>query len=82
MLLWVPNTSMPARRFVFGMARMLAKLVAGEASTACCFFLSVGHLSSNRLDHLVDELLLCLDVQILLIRLGQASSDGDSLCDC
>lgn len=54
---------------------------AGRVLAVDDIFFSLQILRSDSLHHLVDELLLCLDVQVLLVRLGQASSNGDSLCD-
>lgn len=59
--------------------KLRAKLVLAKHRAIWCTFFSAEDGGSNRLDHLVDELLLCLDVQVLLIGLGQASSNSDGL---
>jgi hypothetical protein len=61
--------------------KLRAKRVLVRHQAGCCVFFSMEGRGSNRLDHLVDELLLCLGVQILLVCLGQASANGDSLCN-
>lgn len=77
-LLLILTSSMLARR-VHVWQRLHVKRVLLKHQAVCGVFFSIEDSGSDRLDHLVDELLLRLDVQILFVCLGQASSNGDRL---